>query len=151
MGLPLDRLFLQLKHTLHHEKNKPIEIIVHHVHSGKIALAQCQEPSSSSAERSTAPPLTNTQLALAFQFFLQHSQSEAEKNGDSATLARFIHFVTGRRYSKLHNSALYKKLLELTDHSLSPRYLQELGELITQLRRFDLEKLAQSVEEALKE
>ncbi|MEO1299655.1 MAG: hypothetical protein AAFW75_28560, partial [Cyanobacteria bacterium J06636_16] len=79
--------------------------------------------------------LTNAQLAmLGDGFFAMH-----DLQLDKALLARFLHLISGKQYSKVHNSEVYKKLRQEPSWHLMARNMTCLQALCT---AYDLSKLA---------
>lgn len=66
-------------------------------------------PVSAPRAAASANALTNAQLAmLGHGFFAMHNLQL-----DKALLARFLHLISGKKYSNVHNSDVHRKLLQL--------------------------------------
>jgi len=105
---------------------------IEHVHKHMPALKT--QPTSS---------LTNAQLVMAFQYFLKLLKNQQHATLDQATSARFIHMFSGRVYTLLHNSDIYRKLR--LPHDM-PAARKDLQQLIAQCHDFELQELVQLIE-----
>ncbi len=84
--------------------------------------------------------MNNAQLALAYHCFSCH---KAHKGGavDKAFVARFMHMVTGKQYTKLNNSDLYLQLRRLPALLKNKKNIQELLQLFEAFGLQELSKI----------
>ncbi len=94
-------------------------------------------------QTATAAPTTelnNTQLVLAFESFLRYLAQCDGGKVDKAFLARFMHMVSGKPYSKLQNSGLYRQLQRLSE--LLKKNKRNIKELHQHFADFGLSELS---------
>lgn len=59
---------------------------------------------------------TNSQLVLMFYYFFKHTGIEPRKSTDIAPVAKFLHMITGKKFSNIQCSDFYKKLSKAPNH-----------------------------------
>lgn len=104
--------------------NSPIRIEHHHYHHG----APDKQPSHT-ADIPHLPALDNTQYALMTLHFIQYLDKYKATQRDKAILVRHLHGLLGKKYTKAHNSGIYKALqhsIKVLEENLSTAKLKAL-------------------------
>lgn len=123
---------------------------VENLHIGKTELASTdtsyykQPPEHHQSP--TSPTLTNSQLALAFHYVLKSLGLYARVNIDIASIARFIHAVTGKTYTRIHNSEFYKKLQRVPNSKTDRELIKDLAVVRSVLSQVELKEAALMVD-----
>ena len=89
-----------------------------------------QEPSSKpSPEPVSAIDLngfTNSQIVLLFYYFFVYTGLKPRKEVDIAPLAKFMHIITGKDFTKVANSDFYKKLQKAPNFKSDRELIKDL-------------------------
>lgn len=83
-------------------------------------------------EPSTSSPLTNSQLVLACYYVLISWGIQPRINLDISHVARFMHLVTRKPYTRIYNSEFYKRLQQAPQLKSDKELIKDL-ELIKSL------------------
>lgn len=93
--------------------------------------------------------LTNSQLALASHFVFKSLGFYSRVNVDMALIARFIHLLADKPYTKIHNSDFYKKLKKAPNFKADRELIKDLELVKIELLKVDFKEAALLVEKEI--
>ena len=128
-NLYMDKIELATANNIYIEK-------VENLHMDKIGpttnVTNYYEQPTDHLEPSTSPPLTNSQLVLACYYVLISWGIQPRINLDISHVARFMHLVTRKPYTRIYNSEFYKRLQQAPQLKSDKELIKDL-ELIKSL------------------
>lgn len=90
--------------------------------------------------------LTNSQIVLLFYYFFKFNGLEPRKNVDIAPLAKFMHLITGKKFTQMSNSDFYKKLQHAPSFKSDGELIKDLTAIKPLFERVQLSEVVKMIE-----
>lgn len=89
---------------------------------------------------------TNSQLVLIFYYFFKYLGIEPRKDVDIAPIAKFLHLITGKKFSNTQNSDTYKKLLKVPNHITDKNLKTDLIHIKKLFQKVELNEIVKMID-----
>jgi hypothetical protein len=93
-----------------------------------------------------SPNLTNSQLVLIYYYFFKQYGLEPRKDISVSPLARFIHLTTGKNFSEIQNSDVYKKLRDAPNFKTDEELVKDLNVIRPLFAKCGFNDILQSID-----
>lgn len=117
--------------------------------SGKVEHLHQHLPAAVPTPSEPATTLTNSQVALSLYYMLRANGQELRGAVDLADIARYMHLLTGKKYTNIHNSSLYKRLQTVPESKGTQSMLKDLQLLHELFVQVELDEVAQLLQEVI--
>ncbi len=117
--------------------------------SGKVEHLHQQLPAAVPTPSEPVTTLTNSQVALSLYFMLRANGQELRGAVDLADIARYMHLLTGKKYTSIHNSSLYKRLQTVPESKGTQSMRKDLQLLHALFTQVELDEVAQLIQEVI--
>lgn len=113
------------------------------------------EQKSSNEKIATASPtkqlsaFSNSELVLLFYYFFAENGLTIRESIDIAPIAKFIHLITGKKFTVTTSSDIYKKLKKAPNFKTDKELIKDLEKVKKQFEDFQLNNIAQSMEKEI--
>lgn len=115
----------------------------------KLAYEERNPPKQEHGHNS--PALTNNQYVLICYYFFKYAGVEPRKVVDIAPLAKFIHVITGKQFTKIQNSDFYKRFSKAPNFKKDKQLIDDLETIKIQFERVELKEIKTMIDNDIDE
>ena len=142
---PATHIYIEKVENLHMDKVKLATTVTH----DDKPPTKYQEQPTSHPETATSPPLTLSHLALACYYVLTSWGIQPRVKLDIAHVARFMHLVTSKPYTRIQNSEFYKKLQRVPQLKSNKELIKDLAFIKDRFLQLELKEASLLVDRDL--
>ncbi|MBX7206041.1 MAG: hypothetical protein K1X81_11510 [Bacteroidia bacterium] len=114
---------------------------------GRLYIYMKGQPGNSEAEQpGEDKEMTRARQLLTMYFFLRATKVE-DKKTPSSRVVRFLHLMTGTKFTTLQNSELYKKYVQMPHYKKGERLIEDLDFIKPYFEDLKLKEAVQMIEE----
>jgi len=89
---------------------------------------------------------TNSQLVLIFYYFFKFNGFEPRVSIDIAPIAKFLHLITGKKYTNTQSSDFYKKLSKAPNHISDKSLIEDLNTIKSLFQKVELNEIVKMID-----
>lgn len=94
---------------------------------------------------------SNSQLVLIFYYFFKYVGIEPRVSIDIAPIAKFLHLITGKEFSNVQSSDLYKKLSKAPNHVSDKSLIIDLNRIKPLFQKVELNEIVKMIDNEIEQ